>query len=87
MNPPEADDSPTVDVDWVAARVEDPDVRAVEVDVSRASYDRGHIPGAVLWDAYTDLRDENYRLVELAQLQRLLSRSGVSSETCVVVYG
>jgi thiosulfate/3-mercaptopyruvate sulfurtransferase len=87
MNHPHADDGMTVDIDWIAAHVDDPDVRVVEVDVSRAAYDEGHIPGAVLWNAYADLRDENYSLVELAELQRLLTRSGVSLETCVVVYG
>jgi thiosulfate/3-mercaptopyruvate sulfurtransferase len=87
MNLPGAEDTPTVDADWIAAHIDDPNVRVVEVDVSRAAYDQGHIPGAVLWNAYTDLRDENYRLVELAELQRLLSRSGISSETSVVVYG
>ncbi len=79
--------SPTVDVDWIAAHVGDPRVRFVEVDVSRATYDEGHIPGAVLWNAYTDLRGADYRPVELEELERLLSRSGISPETCVVVYG
>lgn len=65
----------------------DPSVRIVEVDVSRAAYDEGHIPGAVLWNAYTDLRDPDYRPVGLAELERLLSRSGISPQTRVVVYG
>jgi thiosulfate/3-mercaptopyruvate sulfurtransferase len=87
MNLPDGEDAPTVDVDWIAAHVDDPNVRVVEVDVSRAAYDQGHIPGAVLWNAYTDLRDASYGLVELTELQRLLSRSGISAETSVVVYG
>ena len=76
-----------VDVDWIAARFGDPSIRLVEVDVSRAAYEGGHIPGAVLWNAYADLRDEDYRLVGAAELGRLLSRSGVTPETTVVVYG
>ena len=87
MNHPHADDGMTVDIDWIAAHVDDPDVRVIEVDVSRAAYDEGHIPGAVLWNAYTHLRDGNYSLVELAELQRLLSGSGISLERCVVLYG
>jgi thiosulfate/3-mercaptopyruvate sulfurtransferase len=75
------------DVDWIAANLGDPAVRLVEVDVSRAAYDQGHIPGAVLWNAYADLRDEHYSPVKLAELERLLSRSGVSPEMSVVVYG
>jgi thiosulfate/3-mercaptopyruvate sulfurtransferase len=87
MNSQDADDGPTVDLDWIAAHGDDPGVRVVEVDVSRASYAEGHIPGAVLWNAYADLRDENYGLAEPAELQHLLSRSGISLDTRVIVYG
>jgi thiosulfate/3-mercaptopyruvate sulfurtransferase len=76
-----------VDVDWIVARLGDPGVRLVEVDVSRAAYDEGHIPGAVLWNAYGDLRDADYRPVGEATLRRLLSSSGVRPETTVVTYG
>jgi thiosulfate/3-mercaptopyruvate sulfurtransferase len=87
MNPSDADDTATVDVDWIATHAGDPHVRLVEVDVSGAAYDEGHIPGAVLWNAYTDLRDHSYRSVGVEELQRLLSRSGIASDTCVVTYG
>lgn len=87
MTPSDAGAQAIVDVDWIAANLGDPRVRIVEVDVSRAAYDEGHIPGAVLWNAYADLRDENYRPVGLAALERLLSRSGISPQTRVVVYG
>jgi thiosulfate/3-mercaptopyruvate sulfurtransferase len=80
-------DEPIVDADWIAAHASDPDVRLVEIDVSRASYDAGHIPGAVLWNAYADLRDADYRTIERAELERLLSRSGVTPETTLVFYG
>jgi thiosulfate/3-mercaptopyruvate sulfurtransferase len=85
VNPSDA--AATVDVDWIARHLGDPLVRLVEVDVSPAAYHEGHIPGAVLWNAYTDLRDQNYRPVALDELQRLLSRSGISADTCVVTYG
>jgi thiosulfate/3-mercaptopyruvate sulfurtransferase len=84
---PDGDSSGTVDVESIAAQVGDPGVRLVEIDVSRAAFDEGHIPGAVLWNAYADLRDESYRPVGLGELERLLSRSGISSESPVVVYG
>jgi thiosulfate/3-mercaptopyruvate sulfurtransferase len=78
---------PTVDVRWVADHVGDPSVQLVEVDVSRAAYDQGHIPGALCWDAYVDLRDPAYRPVSPQELQRLFSRSGISPDTTVVLYG
>jgi thiosulfate/3-mercaptopyruvate sulfurtransferase len=87
MSLPDGSHSAIVDVEWIAAHVGDPGIGLVEVDVTRAAYDEGHIPGAVLWNAYTDLRDENYRPVGLAELARLLSRSGISPETRVVFYG
>jgi thiosulfate/3-mercaptopyruvate sulfurtransferase len=77
----------TVDCAWLAAHVEDPSVRIVEVDVSRAAYDAGHIPGAVLWNAYADLRGSDYLPIERPELERLLSRSGIEPQTTVAFYG
>jgi len=76
-----------VDASWISAHLGDTRVRFVEVDVSPATYDQGHIPGAILWDAYADLRDSAYRPVPPPELQRLLSRSGITPETTVVFYG
>ncbi len=76
-----------VDVGWIAAHGGEPGVRLVEVDVSPAAYDQGHIPGAILWDAYADLRDSAYRPVLPAELQQLFSRSGITPESTVVFYG
>jgi thiosulfate/3-mercaptopyruvate sulfurtransferase len=87
MTPPDAGAPAIVDLEWIAAHLGDPSVRIVEVDVSRAAHDEGHIPGAVLWNAYADLRDEDYRPVGMGELERLLSRSGISEQTRVVVYG
>jgi thiosulfate/3-mercaptopyruvate sulfurtransferase len=81
------DNTPIVDADWIATRASDPNVRVVEVDVSKASYDAGHIPGAVLWNAYSDLRDGEYRTIGRTELQRLLSRSGITPDTTLIFYG
>jgi thiosulfate/3-mercaptopyruvate sulfurtransferase len=82
-----ASDGVLVDPEWLEAHLHDPAVRVVEVDVSRRAYDDGHIDGAVLWDVYTDLKDADYRLVDAAAVERLLSRSGIRPETTVVFYG
>jgi thiosulfate/3-mercaptopyruvate sulfurtransferase len=73
--------------DWIAARVSDPSVRVVEVDVSSAAFDAGHIPGAVFWNAYDDLRPVEYRPLDPPGFARLLSRSGIGPGTTVVFYG
>ena len=76
-----------VDADWIARHVDDDTVRLVEVDVSPATYKKGHLPGAVLWNAYADLRDPSYRVVPAAQFEQVVSRSGISQDTTVVFYG
>ncbi len=84
-----ADTSPDgrVDAAWIAARIDDPSVRIVEIDVSASAYNAGHIPGAALWNAYTDLRHPDYRPVNAAELQDVLRKSGVTPDTTVVCYG
>jgi len=76
-----------IDASWIAEHERDPKVRLIELDVSPSAYESGHIPGAVFWNAYTDLRDADYRPIEREQLERLLSRSGLSPETTLVFYG
>ena len=72
---------------WLAARLHDPAVRVVEVDVSRAAYDAWHVEGAVLWNIYADLRDAEYRPVTTSGVRGLLERSGITPDTTVVFYG
>jgi thiosulfate/3-mercaptopyruvate sulfurtransferase len=79
--------SSLISVDWIEEHRRDPAVRLVEVDVSPAAYEEGHIPGAVLWNAYTDLRGEDYLPVGREELGRLLSRSGIAPGTTLVFYG
>lgn len=76
-----------VDAAWIASHIDDPAVRFVEIDVGPAAYRAGHIPGAVLWNAYTDLRHADYRPVSATELQELLRKSAVSLDTTVVFYG
>jgi len=73
--------------DWIAARFGHPSVRVVEVDVSPAAFDAGHIVGAVFWNAYSDLRPVEYRPLDPPAFARLLSRSGIGPDTTVVFYG
>jgi thiosulfate/3-mercaptopyruvate sulfurtransferase len=72
---------------WLQEHLHDPGLRVVEVDVSPAAYDEGHIDGAVLWNVYSDLKDSDYRLASTAALQNLLARSGIGPDSTVVLYG
>lgn len=76
-----------VDAAWVAAHLHDPDVRLVEVDVSRSAYDAGHLEGAILWDVYQDLLRPSFNIIEAPALEQLLSRSGIAPECTVVFHG
>jgi thiosulfate/3-mercaptopyruvate sulfurtransferase len=76
-----------VDPQWLDAHLLDPRVRVIEVDVSPAAYDAGHVDGAVLWNIYQDLKDADYRLVDTGVRQRLMARSGFRPDSTVVFYG
>jgi thiosulfate/3-mercaptopyruvate sulfurtransferase len=76
-----------IDAEWMAAHLDDPDLRVIELDVSGAAYDQGHIPGAVLWNTYTDLRGPDYTPIGQDALGGLLSRTGVTAESTVALYG
>jgi len=72
---------------WLAEHLNDPGVRIVEVDVSRAAYEQGHIPGAVFWNAYADLHHADYSPLDRREFEDLLSRSGLAPNATIVFYG
>ncbi|HEV7166348.1 MAG TPA: sulfurtransferase [Micrococcaceae bacterium] len=76
-----------VDPVWLEEHLHDPALRLVEVDVNPLAYDEGHIPGAVLWNIYRDLRDSGYGLVDADEIEKLISRSGIDAGSTVVFYG
>ena len=77
-----------VSTQWAADHLNDPKVRLIEVDVDTSAYDQGHIAGAVGWNWQTQLQDNVRRdLIDKPTLERLLSDSGVSADTTVVLYG
>jgi thiosulfate/3-mercaptopyruvate sulfurtransferase len=82
-----AADGALVERRWLHARLRDPRVRVIEVDVSPAAYQDWHIDGAVLWNIYADLKDADYRTVSAAAFQRLVARSGIGPDSTVVFYG
>jgi thiosulfate/3-mercaptopyruvate sulfurtransferase len=73
--------------DWLEEHLDDPRVRLVEVDVSATAYNQDHIPGAVLWNVYSDLKDSEYRLLDAAAMAGLLVGAGIDPRSTVVCYG
>ena len=82
-------DDPLVSTHWMAEHTDDPWVQPIEVDLGPdEAYPFGHVPGAVLWRVWGDLLGLDERLIDdPAHLERLLSRSGITPETTVVLYG
>src|SRR5437762_223575 len=77
-----------VATEWATEHLNDPNVRFVEVDVDTSAYDQGHIAGAVGWNWQTQLQDNVRRdLIEKAALEKLLSDSGISNDTTIILYG
>lgn len=75
-----------VDTAWLAAHLTDPDVRIVDMRVR--GYPDGHIPGAVLLDNNA-IRVANRPPTYLPtpqELEELVARLGISSDTRVVAY-
>jgi thiosulfate/3-mercaptopyruvate sulfurtransferase len=83
-----ASDTALVDADWAKDHLNDPAIRFIEVDVDTASYEQGHIPGAVGWNWTSQLSDNVRRdIVSREELQKLLRDSGVSKDSHIVLYG
>jgi thiosulfate/3-mercaptopyruvate sulfurtransferase len=77
-----------VTTEWVAAHLNDPDVRIVESDEDVLLYDTGHIPGAVKIDWHADLNDPLQRdYLDAERFAELMRRKGISPDTLVVFYG
>ena len=83
-----AKDDVLVSADWAKARLDDPSVRFVEVDVDTTAYDQSHIPGAVGWNWTSQLSDGIRRdIASREEFSALLSASGIGPDTTVVLYG
>jgi thiosulfate/3-mercaptopyruvate sulfurtransferase len=77
-----------VSTEWLAANKDLPGLVVVESDEDVLLYETGHIPGAVKIDWHTDLNDAVTRdYVDGEGFAKLLSRSGISRDTTVVIYG
>jgi thiosulfate/3-mercaptopyruvate sulfurtransferase len=78
-----------VDTEWVEKNLLNHGVRVVEVDYDPVkNYYVNHIPGSVLFDWKKDMKDQATRdLLSKDRLKELLTRSGVSDKTDLVLYG
>jgi len=83
-----AKDDVLVTTDWLAAHLNDPSIRIVEVDEDTDAYGRGHIPGAVAVNWNTDLQDPLRRdFIPPEAFAKLQDSLGITPDTLVVLYG
>lgn len=84
----ELPESAVVSTEWLAAHLDDPKVRVVEVSVVPGVFERGHIPGAVNFVWHTDLVDPVIRDIASPEaFQALVRAAGINEDTTVVLYG
>jgi thiosulfate/3-mercaptopyruvate sulfurtransferase len=77
-----------VSTEWVAAHLDDPQVRIVESDEDVLLYEVGHIPGAVKLDWHTDQQSQIIRdFVTKEEFEQLMAERGIANDTTVVFYG
>lgn len=77
-----------VDTDWVNARLNDPGMKLVEIDVDTQAYDAGHIPGAVGFNWQTQLQDQLRRdILSKEGFAQLVGGAGISPGDTVILYG
>jgi len=75
-----------VDTEWLASHVADPGIRIV--DMRRAGYAEGHIPGAVhvAPEAIREAKRPPTFLPTPAEFEAMMARLGISDATRVIVY-
>ncbi|MCI0688975.1 MAG: sulfurtransferase, partial [Sporichthyaceae bacterium] len=72
----------------LAARLEDPNLRILDVDEDTEAYGRGHIPGSLGIHWKHDLQDPVRRdFIGPEAFADLTDRLGISADTHVVLYG
>jgi len=77
-----------VSTQWVVAKLNDPKVKIIEVDVDTNAYGEGHAPGAIGWNWTSQLQDQLRRdVITKAELEKLLGASGISNDDTIVLYG
>jgi thiosulfate/3-mercaptopyruvate sulfurtransferase len=77
-----------VSTDWVAAHLDDKNVRVIESNEDPLLYPSGHVPGSVQVDWARDLNDQVRRdYLDKKSFEKLMSSIGVTPKTTVVFYG
>jgi len=79
-----------VDPAWIEEHIDDPNIKLIDLSVSKSQYDEGHIKGSVFVDWKTDIidpeEDERYNIAPKEIIETLLGDKGVKEDTTIVLY-
>ncbi len=73
-----------VDTQWLSEHLDDPNVRIIEIDLSSESYEKGHIPGSIFWNAMTPFKPDLRIDFDPTAMEKRLGNSGITNNTTVV---
>jgi thiosulfate/3-mercaptopyruvate sulfurtransferase len=77
-----------VDLVWAKSNIGKPNIKFVEIDVDTASYESGHIPGAVAFNWRTQLQNQISRdIISGEAFEKLVGGAGIGNDDTVVLYG
>jgi thiosulfate/3-mercaptopyruvate sulfurtransferase len=77
-----------VDIAWAKSNLGNPKVKFVEIDVDTASYESGHIPGAIAFNWRTQLQNQVSRdIISKEAFAQLVGGAGIGNDDTVVLYG
>jgi thiosulfate/3-mercaptopyruvate sulfurtransferase len=77
-----------VDIAWAKANLNQPKIKFVEIDVDTASYESGHIPGAVAFNWRTQLQNQISRdIISREAFEKLVGGAGIANDDTVILYG
>ncbi len=74
-----------VDLEWVAAHLDDPTVRIVDARISWPAYSMGHIAGAVSIDIFDELCCPSH-IMDAEPFAKSMGEKGIGDDTTVIVY-
>nr|WP_322487254.1 rhodanese-like domain-containing protein [Chloroflexus sp.] len=81
-------DQVVVSTDWLAANLNNPQMRVIEISVVPGLYERGYIPGAINFVWTTDFVDTVARnIIAPERFQELARAAVINNDTTIVLYG
>ena len=77
-----------VETEWLSGHMDEPNVRIIEAAFDTDAYDGKHIPGSLPWTWTQDFQHPVRKdIPDKEGWQALLGRTGISSDTTIVLYG